>query len=327
MNKNPFSIYDFLGYLFPGFLTLIIFCYFYQLGWDIYRIIDISNTKILIDLGSQMTWEGSVLIIVIAYAIGHLISYLSSITLETLFTNKIFGYPSTYLFDKNNKSWKGYYVAYFASDSEYGKHCKFLVVPKMLLKGLVLFSILPVALLLTPIGTITGINSFIVRPLDDYLRESLISKQTELALRLKLKKPDHNCDFHRIIMHYVYLNIPASQSKTNNYLALYGFLRCLSFIACITFDVLAVLSFCTISFSATISFRIIFALCLLILIAFVFYLAFVKFYRRFTLENLMTLLVGLPNDTSSYAECLKKEESAHFEADATNAAVSPMKKD
>ena len=51
----------------------------------------------------------------------------------------------------------------------------------------------------------------IIRPLDDYLINGIKTRQQELAKRIGLELPKVNqeCDYHRIIMHYVYLNVPA----------------------------------------------------------------------------------------------------------------------
>ena len=89
MNKNPFSIYEFLGYLFPGIVAffLILFCASHT---DLKPITDIFHTeeiKIIGVLASNESkefdnflskWETTVLAVLISYIIGHLIAYLSS---------------------------------------------------------------------------------------------------------------------------------------------------------------------------------------------------------------------------------------------------------
>jgi hypothetical protein len=148
------------------------------------------------------------------------------------------------------------------------------------------------------IGYIFDINGFICRQLDSYLCETIIGKEYLLAKMLNIKHPDVNeeCDYHRIILHYVYLNIASSQRKTDNYIALYGFLRSICLISCMAFLVVLVLSLKTIDFSAPFDIHIIGTLCFLYFLSYLTFLGFVKFYRRYTLENFMALLTCTSED-------------------------------
>ncbi len=294
-----------MGYLFPGCLVLILTAYFYRLKFDIYAITSFDHVKQLIDMGSPMSWESSLLLVVMGYAIGHIVAYLSSLTIETLFTNKIFGYPSNYLLTSRNRSLKVMMSDFFKSDAT--NKCKMLkMIIKWFLKLLTLILILPISLGVFTVGCIADINGFIVRPLDPYLQKTLKEKQYWLAEKLRIAHPDVNedCDYHRIVMHYVYLNLPGSNRKTDNYLALYGFLRSLAFILCILFLMLVILVINTINLSASFEIKIIFSLLFVGLISYMVYLGFVKFYRRFTLENYMSLLVGMPNDDTNSTDSI-----------------------
>ena len=139
-----------------------------------------------------------------------------------------------------------------------------------------------------------------VRPLDEYLIEAIRKKQFYLAHKLQISHPDVNdtkCDYHRIIQHYVYLNIPNSQKKIDNYVALYGFLRCMSLIFSMTFASVALYGISTIKLDAAIDWHLCMLLCILYFMAYLTFLGFMKFYRRFALENYMTLLSGM-NDVN-----------------------------
>ena len=104
IDQNPFSIYDFLGYLIPGIIFAfgVVFCIqtnFYQKPF-----ISLDNLKI----------DQYIIILFLCYLVGHLLSYLSSISIE-FFSIWSLGYPSRYLmgypipgfwlklFNKNNK--------------------------------------------------------------------------------------------------------------------------------------------------------------------------------------------------------------------------------
>ena len=302
MKKNPFSIYDFMGYLFPGLFVLYVIYYFHSLDWDFYQISNINNLDKAINRTSdKFNFEKSVLIIIIAYVIGHLISYTSSLTVEIL-SNRFFGYPSKYLLQedrpKYSELWKNYFKVRIESSSKIWKALKKAI--SYIAYGFIFLLLFPVSVIIISLGYLLDINQFIVRPLDKYLINSIKIRQQELAKRIGLKLPDvgQECDYHRIIMHYVYLNIPACQHKVDNYIALYGFLRCMTFIFCVLFDVFFIFGIYTIfEYNANkISMPLLGGILLLLALSYISFLAFVKFYRRQTLENFMSMLTGMPHD-------------------------------
>ena len=302
MEKNPFSIYDFMGYLFPGLTVLYILYYLYSCHWDLFQAVDIDVLCNTINkIGNKFNFEKSVLIIIVAYIIGHLVSYISSLTVEIL-SNRFFGYPSKYLLQKERpeygKLWSNYFKIKADSSSWLMKIIKNIFVWVLYL--FIFLMLLPVSFMITTFGYLFNFNQFIIRPLDDYLINGIKTRQQELAKRIGLKLPGVNqeCDYHRVIMHYVYLNIPACQHKVDNYIALYGFLRCMSLIFCMLFDTFFFFGVYTIyKYSHHgIAWDLIGTLFLLFVLSYVSFLAFVKFYRRQTLENLMSMLTGMPHD-------------------------------
>ena len=312
MNKNPFSIYEFLGYLFPGIVAffLILFCASHT---DLKPIADIFHTeeiKIIGVLASNESkefdnflskWETTVLAVLISYIIGHLIAYLSSSIIE-YFPNRLYGYPSHYLLCTEVITRKSIWQNYFKGikEKESSKKNKWFYS----MKWSVIIWRLFVAILMLPIVITSmialSLNRFIVRPLDEDVIKSIKDKINKLCSNLKLDKIEVNSevDFHRIIMHYVYLNIPNCQRKTDNYVAIYGFLRAMTLIACLLFDFLLLSEIlysldvvdCCHIFNYSVDFKAIMILVLVFVICNVLYMAFVKFYRRFTLENYMALL-------------------------------------
>lgn len=104
--KNPFSLFDFLGYFFPGAFALLIIWSSY-IVWTKEDILPISYLYDSIGYYSNGKSLDLVKIavpfILCAYILGHLISYLSAITIE-FFTNKAFGYPSLYLLSNQKKN-------------------------------------------------------------------------------------------------------------------------------------------------------------------------------------------------------------------------------
>lgn len=291
-----------MGYLFPGLTVLYILYYLYSSHWDLSQAISIDflcNT--INEIDNKFSFEKSVLIIIVAYIIGHLVSYISSLTIEIL-SNRLFGYPSKYLLQKARpgykKLWTNYFTVKVESSPQHKEKVKSVFVCFAYIFIFVL--LLPVSLTITTLGYLFNINQFIIRPLDDYLINGIKSRQQELTKRIGLKLPEVNqeCDYHRIIMHYVYLNIPNCQHKVDNYIALYGFLRCMTLIFCMLFDMFFIFGIYTIfAFPHhDIAWNLVGMLFLLFILSYVSFLAFVKFYRRETLENFMTMLAGMPHD-------------------------------
>jgi len=100
MEKNPFSLYDFLGYLFPGLLSLLAIRYFIYTPCDDYFSTE-SFPKIFQWNESIEKWELIAVFVIFSYVAGHIISYLSSVVVE-YFATRTFGYPSAYLLKKDN---------------------------------------------------------------------------------------------------------------------------------------------------------------------------------------------------------------------------------
>ncbi|WP_028904470.1 hypothetical protein [Prevotella sp. P6B4] len=301
MNKNPFSIYDFMGYLFPGMMCYIIIAYCFRMGLNISEITNFENLRNIVK-ESQMEFnlEKSVIIIVIAYILGHIMSYLSSVTIE-LFTLKVFGYPSEYLLERGQgRNWWQMLKAFFASEanSSNKKWAFVKTVFRIIMKVFMAFLLFPITFSTFTFAYFFDINGWIVRPLDKYLKNTLKVKEFRLANRLGINHPDVNqeCDYHRIVMHYVYLNIPNSQRKTDNYIALYGFLRSISFVFCTTFFVFGAYALTTVDISEPFDKDLLFILSLFFTLSYICFLGFVKFYRRFTLENYMAMLTAMPDD-------------------------------
>lgn len=305
MNKNPFSIYDFMGYLFPGLMSYIVIAYCFKMNLDMSEIASFDNLCNLVK-GSQMEFnlEKSVVIIVIAYILGHIVSYLSSITIE-LFSQKVFGYPSDYLLKRGRgKKWWEMVAAFFSSEAHSTNEswARIKTGLRFIMKIFIALLLFPIVFTTFTIAYIFDINGWIVRPLDDYLNTTLKVKEYRLANKLGIKHPDVNqeCDYHRIVMHYVYLNVPNSQRKTDNYIALYGFLRSISFVLCVTFFIIGLHAVSTINCRMPFDKDLLLVLAMFFTLAYITFLGFVKFYRRFTLENYMVLLSGMvDNETHS----------------------------
>lgn len=298
MNKNPFSIYDFLGYLFPGFvaITLVIYIILINDNDSIESFFSIKNfVKLYGNTFKDYKWESAAIVLILSYIAGHIISYLSSTIVEYLM-NKTFGYPSWYLLNKQKYTLSLLWNSYYTKDTNCGKK---------IWRSIVILIMIPVSFVIFVFSVKSSLIKFIVRPLDEYTTKNITAKLKNLFEKLGLTHHDIEAkdDYHRIVMHYVYINIPNSQRKLDNYVAMYGFLRALTLISCLLFDYLIYKQFCTISnyltngFEGSINSFAITILFILFIICNVLFMAFVKFYRRFTLENYMALLTEKNHET------------------------------
>lgn len=291
MNKNPFSIYDFLGYLFPGLIFGVIMAFLWHLDrGPIQDYFDFSKYIDVFKKGKDYDWwESTVFVIVSSYVLGHVVAYFSASVVE-YFTNHLFGYPSHYLLHEQEISYRSIWNRYFEYPS----------MGNVFWRVVISIIMLPVTLVMLVLGVKCSMINFIVRPLDGYVRNSILNKLNTLSDTLHLDNPDvnSNADYHRIVMHYVYLNIPNCQRKVDNYVAMYGFLRAMTLISCMLFDYLLIdqilysidliktyeFAACEINWAAILLFVV------MLVITNLLYMSFVKFYRRFTLENYMALL-------------------------------------
>ena len=163
MSKNPFSIYDFMGYLFPGLFLLIILVYVRNENFDISNIFRLKTLMGIVgDDKSTFDLDKSILIIILGYITGHFVSYSSSLTIET-FANNIFGYPSDYLLHGNKLSWGDMLKRYFSCQVK--TYCKMLrwikLFCKFVLKLFVFTFLLPISLMVFLFGWLVDVNSYI----------------------------------------------------------------------------------------------------------------------------------------------------------------------
>lgn len=298
MNKNPFSIYDFMGYLFPGIVCSVFLYLLFHFNGNLSKLTDVMLVKdAFLTSNINFDLDKSIMFIVFSYILGHIVSYTSSLTIEQ-FAIKVFNYPSSYLLQNTPKTYRKMCHDFFLTQAQSSSNTMrwIKIILRFVLKIFICFIISPVSFTVFTFGYLFDINGWIVRKLDDYLIDTIQTKQYQLANRLQISHPDVNdneCDYHRIIQHYVYLNIPNSQRKTDNYIALYGFLRCMSLIFSLAFGVVFVYAVFSIDFKADIDWVLCGLLGSLYFISYLSFLGFMKFYRRFTLENYMTLLSGM----------------------------------
>lgn len=273
MNQNPFSLYDFLGYLIPGglFLYVLYFCGI-TLDWDV--IIQLKKAAIAQE--STLSLLGYSSIVILAYIIGHAIAICSAFLVEK-YMNDTLQYPSIYLFWELNNEFKD------EVKKGWGRKLKYFII-KTILCPIWLLDIITFNKLYS-----RELTKELATPLWDKLTNSYIKIFSVDLNQLKTSYALQG-DLFRLAYHYSYEYSSNHQQKIQNYVALYGFCRNV----CLVFLIFFWVALCTLIInlmSANTSHFNLIATLVMLLMTYIFYCGFVKFYRRFSLEVFMAFSV------------------------------------
>ncbi|MFZ3153301.1 hypothetical protein [Pseudomonas sp.] len=272
LKQNPFSFYDFLGYFTPGALFLYSCLAAYQHA----QSQSASLESIANSIGLEKA-EAYVPFVLLAYTFGHILSFISSVTIER-YSLWAMGYPSKYLLGVKGS---GYFS--FSSNKNL----------RLAIRLLVFVIILPVSLMDFFIGKFLGLRELYAKPLDAMLA-NLIKDKIYALMKSKggLKAPEKHgkasdTDFFHYAYHYAVEHAPNHLPKMQNYVALYGFLRTLTLLSILFFWAMVwhAIEQRTPPLTASATLLLLSMLCYLL------FMAFVKFYRRFSLEALMAASV------------------------------------
>ncbi|MFV0218375.1 hypothetical protein OBK16_00010 [Empedobacter falsenii] len=274
MDKNPFSLYDFLGYFIPGAFAL-------------YLIVLVQNTNGIetyfkLESIENLKYEISLIYIIfftiISYILGHILSYISSSLIEK-YTILIYGYPSKLLLGIKFK--RDEYKAY-----------------PIILKLAMFILLFPLIFIDILFYKVFKIDKSYCKSLDKIyivkIKEKIRHLFNEDVKSLNFKKHD----FHKFLIHYCYDKCLTHQSKLMNYVALYGFLRVISLI--LNFWCIYQLYNLLFKYELDLVNGSIIPLMFFILncfLVYITYLSYLKFYRRYSQENLMVLLLIKEDNT------------------------------
>ncbi len=296
MRQNPFSIFDFLGYVFPGALALVIIAFFEQLP-QLTSLSKVFEEAVVFIKGQNSSGtlgvlEETVIMTIISYVIGHIVAYLSSITVEK-YSNWLFGYPSQFLL-KELPKWYYWRISKECrtQDSPLKKPVGFAEWTGLFWRVLIGLFLLPLSICSITLGKFLNVKSFFVKPLDSTLKDAINNNVEKLKNSLGVTYSEGD-DIHRIIYHYEYEHQPAHTSKMDNYVALYGFLRSMTFISN-SASLWILIKYLLPSlryFSNGIDWHYVLIFIISFGLTYIFFMAFMKFYRRFTLESFMCLVI------------------------------------
>jgi hypothetical protein len=270
IKQNPFSLYDFLGYFIPGATGLYLYLLISQLFNDNQiNIVSVIHSLNLDSIGLYLPF------IIGSYILGHIISFISSITVEKYSVWK-YSYPSKFLLK-------------IPHDGFWGKR---KLKRQKVWRVLVVIFIYPVFLLDLFVGNFLKARDIYTKQLDEFLIRIVRDKKKSLIRKLGYNSIDDfgdikNIDFFRIILHYTYEHSKTHQNKMYNYVTLYGFHRTMCLLSIVLHWCILIYGIISGKFFSLNSFVIILVSAV---VSYIFFMGFMKFYRRYTLEGFMTLV-------------------------------------
>lgn len=288
MEKNPFSLFDFLGYFIPGAFGLFL-VYFLQNDNGLVFYFRVENVQ---SLNTDISILYITFFVILSYTLGHILSFLSTLTIEN-FTVWMFGYPSKNLLDIDRA------VNYFERKMNTQNTINWGVTSlSYILRTLLFIFLAPISILSVTIGNILNLNNSVYTKSLGEPYVKFIKKKIKSIFKKHKKNyimDFENVDYNKLLIHHSYnINTP-HQPKLMNYVSLYGFLRVISLV----FNLLSIFMLLKIFFlnkkfninlndefsTDSIFFFIASSL------TYITYLGYLKFYRRYTQENLMILLL------------------------------------
>src|SRR5690606_21832034 len=216
MDKNPFSLFDFLGYFIPGALSL----YLIILSPDFGKYFEkdfFTTSSSLVDMPIYMI----LFYIIIAYCLGHFLSFFSTLTIEK-YTRIVYNDPSKLLLTDNK-------VAPNNKISLY-KINIWRAVLFILIWPLILYDKIMVSCLNYNHSYLKAIED----PYKSLIRKHISSVFKEIGYDGDVFHGDNN--YHKFLIHYNYEFTKKHRRKLMNYVSLYDFLRVVTLISGFLFN-------------------------------------------------------------------------------------------
>lgn len=283
VERLPFTVYDILGYFVPGsFMTWVFVSYIHPN--DLVKLSDLINNDIIEN--SIINQSLSIFIFfVISFLVGHIIAFLSSITVEKLVIC-YFGYPSkTLLVDQKIKGPIKHRTA-IRNIIDNIKNARVVII------HIFMFPLVPVVWFLI----LTGWHSIVIKTLPNSIAK-MIQDKFEKVTEYSIDPETSEKNWFIYICYYVINNNASASFRMYNYVTVYGFLRSFCFI----FVVFSFISFKNSFYSLYhIYYYGIFiynydadylkVFFIFMIISSMLFCAFIKFYRRYSEEAMMAFI-------------------------------------
>ncbi|KAB1442198.1 hypothetical protein [Pseudodesulfovibrio senegalensis] len=275
MEQNPFSIYDFLGYLVPG--SVFTLCLSYVLVKH-----DLCSIPPLPE-GEGVIWFILIGFIVFSYTFGFALSVISAEIVERYLICRA-GYPSKIRFGLGR-------LSFFREISRNG------VLQTCILAVTFITFLLPVVILDFFIGKILNFDKKYFKEYKNEKEKNYVMDcVNKILCHINSDTPlfmQHTPNFFKYLYHFAYEQKSVHSSKLQNYVALYGFSRTLCLITSLIFNLAVSMAIYKYFKEFYVSSEEIICISLLIggsaILSYTFFFGFAKFYRRYTDEVLMAI--------------------------------------
>ncbi|MZI94144.1 hypothetical protein F9817_13170 [Vibrio sp. CAIM 722] len=275
MKQNPFSFYDFLGYMIPGAVLLYLMNFVFKMD----SLVSVLNLKDSTDANQLLSFIPAV---ICSYLVGHVLAIGSSAVIEA-FSTYSNGYPSEFLFEVKAKPYfhqscnKGY--------KNLGRLLLFIIILPISVLKLIMKDILKIKMFMQAKSLPEKLKSETFKKCKDILRDEIGVNVDEMVIDKGI-----DGDYLRLLYHFVFENSERHANKLQNYVALYGLTRNVSFVFLLAFWFSVYSHFNVSDSNIKIEHIITFGV-----FAYIFYIGFVKFYRRYSLEAIMAVSVYKKN--------------------------------
>ena len=296
VERMPFTVYDIIGYLAPGLLTLV-FILALPPPLEAFSFLP-SYTELRDGIGAYGATEKiifAVILLIFSYLIGHLISFLSSITIER-FLVIWEGYPSAWAF-RNYLKANWFELAYtsqkkITEDSGQAENNSLLSSIREA-QSFTSFTLLHVFLLPLTVGFIAsaviGARRSVIKPLPDSIIIDALFHTDQIGAPIKSKTigTANVGDWFKWANAYVINTNNIAFLRMYNYLTLYGFMRSTVFVFnLVSWNVIITHLNTTPSPEAVVQDGLVISCVAITTISF---LSYIKFYRRYTEEAIYAL--------------------------------------
>jgi hypothetical protein len=281
VERLPFTVYDVLGYLFPGLLLLVGVS---LIAEHVFLIAIFDTVK---SLDTPKLVFVSIFSFISAYSIGHAVGLMSSVTLEKLVTTFV-AYPSEFLLSE---------YAYKGAKESYNKKIIRRIVLQHANGNWRSFAVAIVRILFFPlviilyIVTFSGFIFHMVKRLDNKPVQLLDKRFSAIFADDRTRLAGR--EWFSLVEYIVWHHSPGGAPRMYNYLTIYGFCRNSSFV----FYVLGVIllyavmrQFFTYGAPVTHWMEVWVAVFCLSMSA-VLLFGFMKFYRRYSYEAISSFIV------------------------------------
>lgn len=294
IKQNPFSLYDFIGYLIPGILFWGMLFYTDLIFFKKTPIMDFFGVDDLIKHKSNIQYFAFLFpfILSILYLTGHVLALLSNITIEQFGRVINIGKASGYLISEisHNKSLKEYAITYTGLTLTWNP-IKFIINNLLWLQILIPETLFVYLICIVPQRKNNlCIEAFYKKEnlyIPNFSREKikkLIEEHFEGTFETSKITGNSNEYFH-YIYHYVLENAEQHVMKIQNYVALYGFLRNTLMVSLLISTFILFSYF----FASVYKFNIFLLFIILLVCNFILFYGYIKFERRYNEEVIFAL--------------------------------------